>query len=245
MPHAMTVEPGAASHGREHPGGPRAPRAAAFYDLDGTIVSTNLVHAYWYYARNNQGLWRSVRAAARVLRRVPLYVATNLVDRQIFNELFFQVYAGESDDRLRYLSEELFEKVLKPAMYPGAAQLVASSRAAGLRQIIVSGAPDFTVRPIARFLGMDEYTCNRLEFIDHRCTGRVLPPVMASATKATWIRNYAETNGVRLSDCYAYADSTSDLPMLSIVGHPAAVNPDLRLRLTARQQHWPILDLRN
>src|SRR6185503_3205756 len=170
MPHAMTVEPVSGSPGREHPGGPRAPRAAAFYDLDGTIVSTNLVHAYWYYARNNQGLWRSVRAAARVLRRVPLYVATNLVDRQIFNELFFQVYEGESDDRLRYLSEELFEKVLKPALYPGAAQLVASSRAAGLRQIIVSGAPDFTVRPIARYLGMDEFTCNRLEFIDHRCT---------------------------------------------------------------------------
>src|SRR5678815_5272577 len=131
MPHLMTVDPGTASGGHASAAGRPAPRAAAFYDLDGTIVSTNLVHAYWYYARNNQGLWRSVRAAARVLRRVPLYVATNLVDRQIFNELFFRVYEGESDDRLRYLSEELFEKVLKPALYPGATQLVASTRAAG------------------------------------------------------------------------------------------------------------------
>ncbi len=240
MTQQMTLSPGAPAR---HEAGPPAGRAAAFYDLDGTIVSTNLVHAYWYYARNNQGLWRSARSALRVLRRVPLYVATNLYDRQVFNELFFQVYRGESEDRLRYLSEELFEKVLKPAMFPGAERLVAASRAAGLRQVIVSGAPDFTLRPIARYLGMDEVACNRLEFVDHRCTGRVLPPVMASASKATWIRNYAETHGIRLSDCYAYADSTSDLPMLSIVGHPAAVNPDLRLKLTARQQHWPVLDL--
>ena len=219
-------------------------RAAAFYDLDGTIVSTNLVHAYWYYACNNQGLWRSLTQATRVLGRLPLFAAANLLDRQIFNELFFKVYAGESEDRLRYLSEELFEKVLKPAIFPGAELLVRSARDAGLRQIIVSGAPDFTVRPIARYLGMDEFTCNRLEFINQRCTGRVLPPVMANATKATWIRNYADTHGLRLADCHAYADSHSDLPMLAVVGHPAAVNPDTRLRLTARQQRWPILDLR-
>ena len=242
MAHSMTMHPEAEA--RELAVGTAKPRAAAFYDLDGTIVTTNLVHAYWYYARNNQGLMRSVMAAAKVLRRVPMYVATNMLDRQIFNELFFKVYEGESDDRLRYLSEELFEKVLKPAIYPGAAQLVASTRAAGLRQIIVSGAPDFTVRPIARYLGMDEFVCNHLEFVNHRCTGKVLPPVMASATKAAWIRNYCESQGVKLSDCYAYADSTSDLPMLAVVGHPAAVNPDVRLRLTARQQHWPILDLR-
>ena len=75
-------------------------------------------------------------------------------------------------------------------------------------------------------------------------TGRVLPPVMASATKAKWIREYAEREGLNLSESYAYSDSISDLPMLSIVGHPVAVNPDFRLKQTARQHDWAVLDLK-
>ena len=71
-----------------------------------------------------------------------------------------------------------------------------------------------------------------------------LPPVMAAATKASWMRIYAEKESLNLSDCYSYSDSMSDLPMLSVVGHPTAVNPDLRLRNTALQHDWPILDLR-
>ena len=75
-------------------------------------------------------------------------------------------------------------------------------------------------------------------------TGRLLPPVLASATKAKWIREFAEREGINLSESYAYTDSMSDLPMLSIVGHPAAVNPDMRLRQTALHHDWPILNLK-
>ena len=85
---------------------------------------------------------------------------------------------------------------------------------------------------------------NRLEFVDGYATGRLLPPVMAAATKASWMRIYAEKENLNLSDCYGYSDSMSDLPMLSVVGHPTAVNPDIRLRNTALQHDWPILDLR-
>ena len=70
-------------------------------------------------------------------------------------------------------------------------------------------------------------------------TGRLLPPVMAAATKASWMRIYAEKENLNLSDCYAYSDSMSDLPMLSVVGHPTAVNPDFRLRGTAASTTGP------
>jgi phosphoserine phosphatase len=100
------------------------------------------------------------------------------------------------------------------------------------------------VLPLARHLGLDDWVCNRLEFVDGKATGRLLPPVMAAATKASWMRVYAEREGLNLSACYSYSDSLSDLPMLSVVGHPAAVNPDYRLRNTALQHDWPILDLR-
>jgi HAD superfamily hydrolase (TIGR01490 family) len=218
--------------------------AASFYDLDGTLVRTNLVHVFGYNARNQQGLLRSVVRTATTLASVPFFAAADFYSRRLFNDLFFKRYKGESEDRLRYLSQELFDNVLKPSIFPGAYELIEKSKQLGLRQVLVTGAIDFTVIPLARHLGLDDYVCNRLEFVDGKATGRLLPPVMAAATKASWMRVYAEREGLNLSDCYGYSDSMSDLPMLSVVGHPAAVNPDYRLRNTALQHDWPILDLR-
>jgi len=218
--------------------------AAAFYDLDGTLCLTNLVHAYAYNARNQQGLVRSVTRMASTLASVPLFLATDMFNRRLFNDIFFRRYRGESEDRLRYLAEELFENVIRPSIFPGAYQLIEKSRSLGLRQVLVTGALDLTVGPLMRHLKIDDCVTNRLEFVDGKATGRLLPPVMAAATKASWIRSYAEKEGLNLTESYAYSDSMSDLPMLSIVGHPTAVNPDFRLRNTALQHDWPILDLR-
>lgn len=218
--------------------------AAAFYDLDGTLVSTNLVNVFAFYARNNQGILRSVGKTAATIAGLPAFLATDLYSRNVFNVLFYKWYSGEAEDRLRYLAEELFEDVIKPSIYPGTLDLLDKSRSMGLRQVVVTGALDITIQPLLRYLGITEYAANRLEFNDGSATGRLVPPVMASATKASWIRNYAEREGISLSDCYSYADSMSDLPMLAMVGHPTATNPDLRLRSTALRHDWPILNLK-
>ncbi|MCG5054772.1 MAG: HAD-IB family hydrolase [Myxococcales bacterium] len=218
--------------------------AAAFYDLDGTLVRTNLVHAFAHTARNQQGLVRSLTRSASLAVSVPFFMAADFYSRRFFNDLFFRRYKGESEDRLRYLSEELFENVLRKSIFPGAYELIEKSKSLGLRQVLVTGALDFTVTPLIRHLGFDDCVCNHLEFVDGLATGRLKPPVIAAATKASWMRTYAEREGLNLSDCYAYTDSMSDLPMLSVVGHPAAVNPDFRLRNTALQHDWPVLDLR-
>jgi HAD superfamily hydrolase (TIGR01490 family) len=245
MEKSNVVLPSAESTTSAHKSPARTPaRAAAFYDLDGTLVRTNLVHAYAFSARNQQGLWNSLKKTARTLVEVPMFLAADAYSRKVFNDIFFKSYTGESEDRLRFFSERLFDEVIKPAIFPGAYELVDKSKSLGLRQVIVTGALDFTVAPLARHLGIDDYVCNHLEFNGGIATGRLLPPVMAAATKASWMRTYAEREGLSLTDSYSYSDSMSDLPMLSIVGHPAAVNPDFRLRATARQHHWPILDLR-
>ncbi|HEV2803007.1 MAG TPA: HAD family phosphatase [Pyrinomonadaceae bacterium] len=218
--------------------------AAAFYDLEGTLVSTNLVHTLGFYARNQQGLLRSLRKSATTVLSIPLFAATDQYSRKVFNDLFFQRYKGETEDRLRFFADELFETVLKPAIFPGAFELIEKSRSLGLRQVVVTGALDFSVEPLMKYLGIEIYVSNRLEFVNGIATGRLLPPVLAAATKASWIRNYAEQEGINLSESYAYTDSMSDLPMLSIVGHPAAVNPDMRLRQTALHHDWPILNLK-
>jgi HAD superfamily hydrolase (TIGR01490 family) len=218
--------------------------AAAFYDLDGTLVRTNLVHAFAFTARNQQGILKSLAKTATTFASVPMFLAADFWNRRLFNDLFFVRYRGESEDRLRAMADELFDTVLKDAIFPGAYELIDKSRQLGLRQVIVTGALDLTVEPLARHLKIDDYVTNRLEFVDGYATGRLLPPIMAAATKASWMRIYAEKENLNLSDCYGYSDSLSDLPMLSVVGHPTAVNPDIRLRSTALQHDWPVLDLR-
>jgi HAD superfamily hydrolase (TIGR01490 family) len=218
--------------------------AAAFYDLEGTLVSTNLVHTLGFYARNQQGLFRSVKKSAATLLSLPLFAVTDQYSRKVFNDLFFQRYRGESEDRLRFFSEELFEEVLKPAVFPGAFELIDKSRRLGLRQVVVTGALDMSVTPLMKYLGIEDYVANRLEFVNGEATGRLLPPMIAAATKASWMRTFAERESISLSDSFAYSDSMSDLPMLSVVGHPAAVNPDMRLRQTALHHDWPILNLK-
>lgn len=218
--------------------------AAAFYDLEGTLVSTNLVHTLGFYARNQQGLLRSVRKSASTLVSIPLFAAADQYSRIFFNDLFFKRYKGETEDRLRFFADELFENVLKPGVFPGAFELIEKSRSLGLRQVVITGALDMSVKPLMQHLGIEDYAANQLEFVNGVATGRLLPPVLASATKASWIRAFAEREKINLNDSYAYSDSMSDLPMLSIVGHPAAVNPDMRLRQTALHHDWPILNLK-
>ncbi len=219
-------------------------KAASFYDLEGTLVSTNLVHTLAFYARRQQGLYATAKKSISTLAKLPLFGAADLYSRNIFNEVFFKSYTGESADRLRYFSEELFEEILKPAIFPGTPDLIAASKKLGLKQVVITGALDFTIDSLMTHLGIDEYVANRLEFVNGYATGRLLPPVMAAATKAKWIREYAERENISLSNSYAYTDSISDLPMLSIVGHPAAVNPDFRLKQTALQHDWAILNLK-
>jgi HAD superfamily hydrolase (TIGR01490 family) len=218
--------------------------AAAFYDLEGTLVSTNLVHTLGFYAKNQQGLFRTFKKSASTLLSIPIFAVTDQYSRKVFNDLFFKRYKGESEDRLRFFAEELFEGVLKPAIFPGAFELIEKSRSLGLRQVVVTGALDLSVTPLMKHLGIEDYVANRLEFVNGVATGRLLPPVLAAATKASWIRTFAEREGISLSDSYAYTDSMSDLPMLSVVGHPAAINPDMRLRQTALHHDWPILNLK-
>ncbi len=78
--------------------------AAAFYDLEGTLVSTNLVHTLGFYARNQQGLLRSVRKSVSTLASIPLFAVADSYSRMVFNDIFFRRYKGESQDRLRYLT---------------------------------------------------------------------------------------------------------------------------------------------
>jgi HAD superfamily hydrolase (TIGR01490 family) len=214
---------------------------AAFFDVDGTLVRTNVVHAFAFYAMNQGSILGTAWQTARTVLSLPAMWALDRKSRKAFNEAFYGFYAGMSEDRLLTLADELFEKVLRPAVYPGAARLVESARRAGCRIVLCTGALDFTVRRLADHLGADDLLANRMEFVEGLATGVVVPPLLEGAHKALAIRDYCVRQGLRLDASFAYSDSFSDYPMLAVVGHPAAVNPDGRLLGVARAYEWPVL----
>lgn len=215
---------------------------AAFWDMDGTILGANVVSAYAYYALQSVKVRQKLGRTAQLVASLPLYWAMDKIDRRLFNESFYKSYAGFSEDRLHVIGQEVFEKVLRPSIFDGARSLIERSKAQGHSQVLVTGALDYITRPVAEHLGFDAFVANRLEIVDGRASGRLLEPFIAGANKALWVRRWAAERGIDLDHSFAYADSASDLPLLSVVGRPAAVNPDWRLRTTARSYTWPVLE---
>lgn len=215
----------------------------AFYDLDGTLVSSNVVSQYLWFARNHpnaNSAWR----LARALLRAPRWLALELRSRRRFNEVFFLEYAGLSLDWMRANAPLMNEAVLRPATFPGARALVQRDRAEGFRTILLTGSLDFAIQPLLDDLGFDEAVANRLEFRNGVATGALLEPILAGPEKVDAIRALCARDDADPRACRAYSDSMSDVPMLEAVGHPHATNPVKKLRALAESRRWPILDLK-
>jgi HAD superfamily hydrolase (TIGR01490 family) len=217
---------------------------ASYFDIDGTLVSTNLVHPTLFYLLNQGTPVQTALRFGRALFKAPAMALSELADRRTFNELLYSSYEGMSEDRLVLLADEVFDKVIRPSIFAAARDLVNKNLERGHVVVLISGALDFVVRRLAEHLGAQELIANRLEMKNGRATGKLLKPVVAGPEKARLIREHARQHGHDLDECYAFSDSYSDLPMLSVVGHPAAVNPDPRLALLAKAYSWPRFDLR-
>ncbi len=217
--------------------------AASYFDVDGTLLRTNLVHPTVFYLMNQGMPWGGAAKLGRAILRAPRIAVAEMVDRRMFNELLFSTYEGISHDRLLVLADEAFDTVMRKALYPHARSLVERCRAQGHDVILVSGALDFLMEHLIKYLGATGYIANKLEIKDGYATGQLMRPVVAGPEKARLIREHARANGHDLDECFAYSDSYSDVPMLSVVGHPAAVNPDARLKKLAATYGWPIITL--
>ncbi len=217
--------------------------AACYFDVDGTLVRTNLIQPTLFYLVNQGTPVQTAMQIGKALLRAPRMAFAELLDRRMFNELLYSAYAGMSEDRLVVLADEVFESVLRPSLFPAARSLVEKSHAAGHELVFVSGALDLIVERLADHLGGGDVIANRLEMKDGIATGKLLMPVVAGPEKARIVRDHARKKGHDLDECFAFSDSYSDVPMLSVVGHPAAVNPDRRLALLAKAYSWPRFDL--
>jgi HAD superfamily hydrolase (TIGR01490 family) len=213
----------------------------AFYDLDGTLCSLNLVHAALFVLAN-LGEWSNrVSYLLKFAARLPALYFAEKNDRRLLNAVLFESFRGVSRDRLRSLGEEYCERVLFDRLYPSAIELLQANRRAGIEPVLVTGSPDFIVEPLARHLDVAAFAANRLQMSRGCATGRLAEPIMAGTEKAEWCAEYAAERRIKLADCWGYADSYYDLPFLTALGHPVAVNPDRRLYATALNRKWPVV----
>lgn len=217
--------------------------AACYFDVDGTLVSTNLVHPTLFYMVNQPSPLHSAKKLGRAVFDSPRLLWAEMTDRRFFNELLFSIYEGVSEDRLLTLADEVVDRVLKPALFKGSRDLIQRCRDKGDDVVLISGALDIHMKLLAREIGATDVIANRLEVKDGYATGKLVRPVVAGPEKAVLIREHAQARQHDLGKCFAFSDSYSDVPMLSVVGHPAAVNPDKKLERLAKIYSWPIVRL--
>jgi HAD superfamily hydrolase (TIGR01490 family) len=216
---------------------------ASYFDVDGTLVRTNLLHPTAHYLRTQINPVESLRFLSRAVLQGPSMVMAELRDRRLFNEMLYANFKGMTEDRLIMIAEEIHEEVMMKNMFKGTRALVQRCLDLGHEVVFVSGSLDVILAHFAKELGVQTVIANRLEIKDRKATGKILRPVVAGPEKAFLIRQHAAANGHDLNKCFAYSDSYSDVPMLSVVGYPAAVNPDKKLERLALAYQWPVLHL--
>ena len=216
------------------------PVEAAFFDLDKTVIATSSVLALGgtFY---RDGLI-SKRTIVRGLYAQVLYLLVgadeNKMDRM--REAMLALTRGWDQQHVKELVRETLDEVLTPIIYAEALELIDEHRKAGRKTVIISSSPAETVEPIGEYLGVDAVIATRaLIDASGRYTGE-LEFYAYAAQKAEAMREMAVTEGIDLASSYAYSDSITDLPMLELVGHPVAVNPDRELARIARERDWEV-----
>jgi HAD superfamily hydrolase (TIGR01490 family) len=215
-------------------------QAAAFFDLDKTIIAKSSTLAYGPSFYQNGLITRSdaLRGAAAQLlftRRGASHQRMERIKNQVT-----QVCQGWPVDRVSEIVARHLDELILPCIYDEARALLDQHRQAGQDVIIVSTSGQELVGPIGALLGAALVIATRMEIANGRYTGRIEFYAYGEA-KAQRVRELAADRGYRLADCYAYSDSVTDLPMLEAVGRPHAVNPDRALRRVAVQRGWPVL----
>ncbi|WP_181798174.1 HAD family phosphatase [Streptomyces sp. WELS2] len=220
------------------------PRAAAFFDLDKTVIakSSTLTFSKSFY----QGGLINRRAALRTAYAQFVFLAGGLDHDQMerMREYLSALCRGWNVQQVREIVAETLHDLIDPIIYDEAASLIEAHHAAGRDVVIVSTSGAEVVEPIGELLGADRVVATRMVVGEDSCFTGEVEYYAYGPTKAEAIRELAASEGYDLDRCYAYSDSATDLPMLRTVGHPHAVNPDRALRREALAHGWPVLEFR-
>ncbi len=226
---------------------PAAPdrTAAAFFDVDNTMMQGASI--YWFArglaARNYFTTGDLLRFAWQQLR-FRVLATEHAGDMSQAKEAALAFIEGWRVDDVEQLAEEIFDELMAPRIWSGTRRLAQRHLDAGERVWLVSAAPVEIGRVIAARLGLTGAIGTVAEVVDGAYTGRLVGDLMHGPAKAEAVTQLAAVEGLELSRCSAYSDSSNDLPMLSTVGRGVAVNPDTALLREARRRGWEVRDFR-
>ncbi|MEV6550832.1 HAD-IB family hydrolase [Streptomyces sp. NPDC051597] len=219
--------------------------AAAFFDLDNTVMQGA---AIFHFGR---GLYKRKFFQRRDLVRFAWQQAwfrlAGVEDpehMQDARESALSIVKGHRVSELMTIGEEIYDEYMADRIWPGTRALAQAHLDAGQKVWLVTAAPVETATIIARRLGLTGALGTVAESVNGVYTGRLVGEPLHGPAKAEAVRALAAAEGLDLSRCAAYSDSHNDIPMLSLVGHPYAINPDAKLRKHARAREWRLRDYR-
>lgn len=237
---AAYIEPATESAIRRHTYALPVGNCAAFFDLDKTVIAKSSTLAFGRPFR--QGGLINRRAALKATYAQLVFMFGGADDEQMsrMRDYIAELCEGWDVQQVKEIVEETLHEVVDPLIYAEAAELIERHKAAGCEIVIVSSGGEEIVVPVAAMVGADRVIATRMVVNEGKYTRR-LAFYAYGENKAAAMRELATARGYDLSDCYAYSDSITDLPMLEAVGHPTVVNPDRALRREAVARGWPVL----
>ncbi|WP_230487181.1 HAD-IB family hydrolase [Nocardioides anomalus] len=216
-------------------------RIAAFFDMDGTLLSSNVIETYlWVRLRELDSTGR-LAELGRIAAKVPSLVQAERRSRSDFLRGIYREYDGARLADLDAVVDEHLTSHVLSRLSPDAVRRIREHRAAGHETVLITGA----IRPLTRpLLPLFDHIEAADLATDERgvCTGYLASSPLVGESRAAWMQSYAAERGIDMKASYAYADSHSDLPLLEAVGHPVAVRPDVPLYRHARRSHWDVAD---
>ncbi|NEC77044.1 HAD family hydrolase, partial [Streptomyces rochei] len=220
-------------------------RAAAFFDLDNTVMQGA---AIFHFGR---GLYKrkffETRDLARFAWQQAWFRLAGFEDpehMQDARDSALSIVKGHRVSELRSIGEEIYDEYMAERIWPGTRALAQAHLDAGQKVWLVTAAPVEIAQVIARRLGLTGALGTVAESVGGVYTGKLVGEPLHGPAKAEAVRALAAAEGLDLSRCAAYSDSHNDIPMLSLVGHPYAINPDSKLRKHARELEWRLRDYR-
>ena len=214
---------------------------AAFFDMDGTLLSSNVIETYLWMRLQDLSAAERASEVGRIAARLPGLIRAERRERSAFLRAIYREYEGASLTELDEVVDALLTEHVLGRLAPAAVRRVREHRAAGHTTILITGA----VRPLTRPLAplFDHVEAAELGVDDRgRCTGFLAASPLVGESRAAWMRQWSADHGIDLARSFGYADSYSDLPLLQAVGNPVAVGPDVALFRHARRQRWTIAD---
>jgi HAD superfamily hydrolase (TIGR01490 family) len=217
---------------------------AAFFDVDNTVViGASIFHFAKGLAARKFFQWHDLVGFAIRQTRLRMRGEARR-DMHVTRESALAFIAGKNVGEIVALGEEIYDEELADRLWLRTVELTREHIRAGERVWLVTATPVELATIIARRLELTGALGTIAESKDGAYTGHLVGDVLHGEAKADAVRRLAESEGLDLSRCYAYSDSINDIPMLSLVGHPVAINPDSALRDEARARGWEIRDFR-